>query len=76
MAADHPLAGRASVSLQDLGAYPMALTEPGTTTRRLFELGCALESVQIEPALSCNDPRRCMASCTAPTPSCWAAISR
>ncbi|MFG0229478.1 LysR family transcriptional regulator [Achromobacter sp. 413638] len=56
MAADHPLAGRASVSLQDLGAYPMALTEPGTTTRRLFELGCALESVQIEPALSCNDP--------------------
>ena len=42
MAADHPLAGRASVSLQDLGAYPMALTEPGTTTRRLFELGCAL----------------------------------
>ena len=56
MAADHPLAGRASVSLQDLGAYPMALTEPGTTTRRLFELGCELESVQIEPALSCNDP--------------------
>ena len=49
MAADHPLAGRAS-SLQDLGAYPMALTEPGTTTRRLFELGCALESVQMQRA--------------------------
>jgi DNA-binding transcriptional LysR family regulator len=55
MAADHPLAGRVSVSLQDLSQYPLALTGPGTTTRQLFEMGCALESVQLEPALTCND---------------------
>jgi DNA-binding transcriptional LysR family regulator len=55
MAADHPLAGRASVSLQDLSQYPLALTGPGTTTRQLFEMGCALESVQLEPVLTCND---------------------
>lgn len=55
MAAGHPLAGRKSVSLQDLGRYPLALTGPGTTTRHLFEMGCLLESVQLEPTFTCND---------------------
>jgi len=55
MAADHPLAGRRSVSLQDLSQFPLALTGPGTTTRQLFDMGCALESVQMEPVLTCND---------------------
>ena len=55
MAAGHPLAGRKSVSLQELGRYPLALTGPGTTTRHLFEMGCLLESVQLEPTFTCND---------------------
>ncbi|MCH1994258.1 LysR substrate-binding domain-containing protein, partial [Achromobacter xylosoxidans] len=32
-----------------------ALTGPGTTTRHLFEMGCLLESVQLEPTFTCND---------------------
>ncbi|CAB3710037.1 hypothetical protein LMG3458_03164 [Achromobacter deleyi] len=55
MAAGHPLAGRRSVSLQDLGQYPLALTGLGTSSRHLFEMGCLLESVQLEPTLTCND---------------------
>lgn len=54
MASAHPLADRAIVSLDDLRRYPLALTGAATTTRRLFELGCALDSVTIEPALSSN----------------------
>jgi len=37
MAPTHPLALRARVSLEDLKAYPIALTESGTTARWLFD---------------------------------------
>ena len=37
MATKHPLALRARVSLNDLKAYPIALTESGTTVRWLFD---------------------------------------
>jgi len=54
MRAGHPLASRASLDLSELGGYPLALTGAATTTRRLFELGCALDSVTLEPALTTN----------------------
>jgi DNA-binding transcriptional LysR family regulator len=54
MARSHPLAGRKAIGLAELGAYPLALSGAGTTTRRLFELGCSLDSVTLEPALSTN----------------------
>lgn len=40
MAPSHPLAGAARVSLDDLKAYPMGLTDSGATVRLLFD-ACA-----------------------------------
>ncbi|MCD0504918.1 LysR family transcriptional regulator [Bordetella petrii] len=37
MAPGHPLAGRASLSLDDLRGHPVALTDSGTTVRLLFD---------------------------------------
>ncbi|WP_454696531.1 LysR family transcriptional regulator [Achromobacter aegrifaciens] len=41
MVPGHPLAGRASVSLDDLRRYPIALTDSGTTVRLLFDNSAA-----------------------------------
>jgi DNA-binding transcriptional LysR family regulator len=41
MVPDHPLAKRASVSLDDLRRYPIALTDSGTTVRLLFDSSAA-----------------------------------
>ncbi|MHC0505384.1 LysR family transcriptional regulator [Achromobacter aegrifaciens] len=41
MVPDHPLAKRASVSLDDLRRYPIALTDSGTTVRLLFDNSAA-----------------------------------
>jgi len=41
MVPGHPLANRASVSLDDLRRYPIALTDSGTTVRLLFDSSAA-----------------------------------
>ncbi|HEY9272764.1 LysR family transcriptional regulator [Achromobacter sp.] len=41
MVPGHPLAGRTSVSLDDLRRYPIALTDSGTTVRLLFDNSAA-----------------------------------
>lgn len=50
---DHPLAEQ-QVALNDLSHYPVALPEPGTTLRQLFDLACRMSGTFIEPALTCN----------------------
>lgn len=51
----HPLAARASLSLADIQAYPVALLERGTTVRQLFDLACSVRGIRIEPVLSSNN---------------------
>ncbi|MFF8787161.1 LysR family transcriptional regulator [Streptomyces sp. NPDC015125] len=48
---DHPLAERDEIHLHDLLPYPVALTEEGTTNRRLFDLCCSVEGISFEPLL-------------------------
>ncbi|MFG2828021.1 LysR family transcriptional regulator [Streptomyces sp. NPDC048434] len=48
---DHPLAQRDEIHLHDLLPYPVALTEEGTTNRRLFDLCCSIEGITFEPLL-------------------------
>ena len=55
LGADHPLASRASLTLADLQAYPVALLERGTTVRQLFDLCCSTRGVRIEPVMSSNN---------------------
>jgi DNA-binding transcriptional LysR family regulator len=53
MRADHPLATTA-LQLTDLHPYPLAMNEPGSTIRQLFDLSCRMSGIFLEPALSCN----------------------
>lgn len=55
LGAHHPLASRASLTLADLQAYPVALLERGTTVRQLFDLCCSTRGVRIEPVMSSNN---------------------
>ena len=54
MRRDHPLATLKQVSLSQLAAYPLALPEPDTTVRQLFDIACSREQLLIEPAFSSN----------------------
>ncbi|PWW02702.1 LysR family transcriptional regulator [Mangrovibacter plantisponsor] len=51
----HPLAQQDKIAISDLQDYPVALPEPGTTIRQLFDLSCRLAGTFLEPALSCNN---------------------
>jgi DNA-binding transcriptional LysR family regulator len=42
---DHPLVGRQSLSLAEVGKLPLVMRESGSVTRRLFERACAREGV-------------------------------
>ena len=53
MSTYHPLASR-NISLQDLAEYPLALPEPTTTLRQLFDLSCRMKGIFLEPTLCCN----------------------
>jgi DNA-binding transcriptional LysR family regulator len=50
----HPLAGSATIDLQDLAAFPLALPTRDTTIRLVFEAACHAEGIAIEPALTSN----------------------
>ncbi|PLR31551.1 LysR family transcriptional regulator [Chimaeribacter coloradensis] len=54
MRPDHPLA-QGAVDLAALHPYPLALPEPGTTIRQLFDLSCRMSGTFLEPTLSCNN---------------------
>jgi DNA-binding transcriptional LysR family regulator len=54
MRGDHALAKFKQVTLRQLQAYPLALPEPDTTVRQLFDLCCSRQQLRIEPVLSCN----------------------
>lgn len=51
---DHPLAGRPRLSLTELKAYPIALTDTTTSTRKLFDMACNMSGLSIEPVLNSN----------------------
>lgn len=53
MRPDHPLADR-DILLTDLHAYALALNEPSSTIRQLFDITCRMNGIFLEPALSCN----------------------
>ncbi len=50
----HPLARFKQVSLSQLLAYPVALPEPDTTVRQLFDIACSRQRLHFEPALTSN----------------------
>ena len=49
---DHPLARLKQLSLAQLQPYPLALPDPDTTVRQLFDIACSRQRLQIEAALT------------------------
>ncbi|GFM89208.1 LysR family transcriptional regulator [Pseudomonas cichorii] len=49
MPASHPLATRESLTVQDLREYPLALSQPGSTIRYLFDIACNLHGINVVP---------------------------
>lgn len=54
LAEDHPLAHRKRLSLDDVQQYPLVLTDPTTSTYKLYELACNMSGQWVEPVLYCN----------------------
>ena len=54
VAADHPLAGRRRVALDDLARYPAILPSPATYTRQIAEQAFAGLGLELDVALSTN----------------------
>jgi len=50
----HPLTRSKQVSLSQLLAYPIALPEPDTTVRQLFDIACSRQRLNFEPVLTSN----------------------
>ena len=51
---DHLLAGRTSVSLRELAAYPLLVTARNTSAREIFETALKREGIAIFPAYEAN----------------------
>ncbi|MCL5778651.1 LysR substrate-binding domain-containing protein [Limibaculum sp. FT325] len=51
VAADHPLAGRASFTFADLAGLPLVMREEGSKTRRKLEEGAAAAGYALVPAI-------------------------
>ncbi|MDQ2140718.1 LysR family transcriptional regulator [Alcaligenaceae bacterium C4P045] len=54
MAKGHPLAGRKAVSMAEIEAYPLALTDKGSITRKMFDHSRGMAGVFVEPAVTTN----------------------
>ncbi|HUG25914.1 LysR family transcriptional regulator [Piscinibacter sp.] len=54
MRRDHPLAKFKQVLLAQLQAYPLALPDPDTTVRQLFDIGCSRQQLLVEPVFTSN----------------------
>lgn len=63
MSPTHPLATRKSLSLRDLGDYPVALMGPGSTIRFIIDLCCMHEKIALNVALTCNNQEGIHTSC-------------
>lgn len=50
----HPLRRFKQISLSQLLAYPIALPEPDTTVRQLFDIACNRQRLNFEPVLTSN----------------------
>lgn len=50
----HPLAHKRRLSLSEIQAYPIALTDKTTSTRKLFDMACNMSDLHIEPVLNSN----------------------
>lgn len=50
MPADHPLATRQQLQIEDLREYPLALPYTGSTMRYLFDIVCNLKGISVVPA--------------------------
>jgi len=51
---DHPLGEFKQVSLAQLLPYPIALPDPDTTLRQLFDIACSHQQLLFEPVLTSN----------------------
>lgn len=52
MRVGHPLAQFKQLALLQLQPYPLALPEPDTTVRQLFDIACSRQRLQLEPVLT------------------------
>ncbi|MEK8028849.1 LysR family transcriptional regulator [Pseudaquabacterium rugosum] len=52
MRADHPLATRRQLTVDEAAAWPLLMGAPGTTARALFDTACALRGLQPTVAVS------------------------
>jgi DNA-binding transcriptional LysR family regulator len=50
----HPLAQFKQIALSQLLAYPIALPEPDTTVRQLFDIACSRQRLSVEPVITSN----------------------
>jgi len=50
----HPLTRFKQISLSQLQAYPIALPEPDTTVRQLFDIACSRQRLNFDPVLTSN----------------------
>ena len=50
----HPLAGFKQLTLMQLKPYPIALPEPDTTVRQLFDIASSRQRLEFEPVLTSN----------------------
>ena len=51
----HPLAGKPSITLDDILEYPTAVLDRGTTVRQLVDWCCSARGVHLEPVLTSNN---------------------
>jgi len=54
MRSGHPLSRLKQVTLAQLQPYPLALPDPHTTLRQLFDLACSRQQLVFEPVLTSN----------------------
>ncbi|AGK49926.1 bacterial regulatory helix-turn-helix, lysR family protein [Burkholderia thailandensis MSMB121] len=55
MRGDHPLARFGQVSVLQMSAYPLALPDPSTTIRQLFDVVSSRQNLMIEPVMVSNN---------------------
>lgn len=54
MRPDHPLARKKSISVRELVSLPIALTPPKSSSRLVFDRGCARAGFSLKPTLETN----------------------
>lgn len=63
MAPDHPLAGRPTLWMREIGDHPVALMGPGSTIRFIIDLCCMQAQIELNIALTCNNQSAIQTSC-------------